>query len=93
MRIILLLILITLTHKLFAQLTPVQQNKLDELFKEWNRPSSPGAALGIISQGKFLYTKGYGMADLEHDIPITDTTIFLYWIGIQAVCHHVYPSP
>ena len=76
MRIILLLILITLTHKLFAQLTPVQQNKLDELFKEWNRPSSPGAALGIISQGKFLYTKGYGMADLEHDIPITDTTIF-----------------
>jgi CubicO group peptidase (beta-lactamase class C family) len=76
MRIILLLILINITLNLSAQLTPIQQSRLDELFKEWNKPGSPGAALGIIGQGKFLYTKGYGMADLEHDIPITDATIF-----------------
>ena len=76
MRIILLLILITLTHNLSAQLNTNQQNRIDELFREWNKPGSPGAALGIMGQGKFLYTKGYGLADLEHDIPITDTSIF-----------------
>lgn len=60
----------------YGQLTTVEQSKVDELFKTWNSISSPGAALGVIKDGKLFYAKGYGMADLEHDIPITDHTIF-----------------
>ena len=59
-----------------AQFSTADQTKIDELFKTWSSNSSPGAALGIVKDGKLVYTKGYGMADLEHDVPITDSTIF-----------------
>ncbi len=50
--------------------------KIDELFKQWDKPDTPGCALAIIKDGKIVYKKGYGMADLEHNIPITPKTIF-----------------
>ena len=50
--------------------------KVDQLFVEWNKPDSPGAALAVTKNGKIIYTQGYGMANLEYDIPITTTTIF-----------------
>jgi len=59
-----------------GQLTTVERSKVDELFKTWNSNASPGAALGIVKAGKLVYTKGYGMADLEHNVPITNHTIF-----------------
>lgn len=42
--------------------------KVDELFAEWDRPDSPGCALGVIKDGRLVYRRGYGMADLEHDV-------------------------
>ncbi len=50
--------------------------QVDQLFAEWNQPDSPGAALAITRDGEVTYKKGYGMANLEYDIPITTTTIF-----------------
>ncbi|MHA2038725.1 MAG: serine hydrolase domain-containing protein [Promethearchaeota archaeon] len=50
--------------------------KVDELFKQWDKPDTPGCALAIIKDGKIVYKKGYGMADLEHNVPITPKTIF-----------------
>ena len=50
--------------------------KVDQLFAEWNRPNSPGAALAVTRDGETIYTQGYGTANLEYDIPITPTTIF-----------------
>lgn len=76
MRKYLLFIFAIFTLNVYGQLTTVEQSKVDELFKRWNSNASPGAALGIIKDGKLVYAKGYGMADLEHDIPITDNTIF-----------------
>src|SRR5687768_13599066 len=60
----------------YGQLTTAEQTTVNKLFQTWNNNSSPGAALGVIKEGKLIYTKGYGMADLEHNIPITDNTIF-----------------
>jgi CubicO group peptidase (beta-lactamase class C family) len=51
-------------------------DKVDELFAVWDTPDSPGCALGIIKNGQFLYKRGYGMANLEHNIPISATTVF-----------------
>ena len=59
-----------------AQLGSENQIKVDQIFSQWNHKNSPGAALSIIKDGKIIYSKGYGMADLEHDIPVTDSTIF-----------------
>ena len=52
------------------------EDKVDQLFAEWNKPDSPGAAIAVTRDGKIIYTQGYGMANLEYDIPITPTSIF-----------------
>ena len=50
--------------------------KVDALFAKWDKPDSPGCALGVIQGGKFVYKRGYGMASLEHSVPISSTTAF-----------------
>jgi len=50
--------------------------KVDQLFVSWDKPDSPGCALGIIQDGKLIYARGYGMANLEYNIPITAKSIF-----------------
>jgi CubicO group peptidase (beta-lactamase class C family) len=50
--------------------------RVDALFEEWDRPDSPGAALGIVKDGRLIYARGYGMANLEYDIPITPQSVF-----------------
>jgi CubicO group peptidase (beta-lactamase class C family) len=50
--------------------------KVDQLFSEWNRSDSPGAAVAIVREGGVIYKRGYGTANLEYDIPITTRSIF-----------------
>jgi CubicO group peptidase (beta-lactamase class C family) len=50
--------------------------KVDAIFAEREKPSSPGCALGIFRNGEIEYARGYGLANLEHNIPITTKTIF-----------------
>ena len=49
---------------------------VDNLFKKWNNSSSPGAAIGIIQNGELLYSKGYGLANLDHNISNSPQTAF-----------------
>lgn len=51
-------------------------DKVDKLFSQWDTTISPGAALAIIKDGEIIYKRGYGMANLEHNIPITTTSVF-----------------
>lgn len=51
-------------------------SKVDNIFAKWDKPTSPGCALAIIKDGEIIYKRGYGMADLEHDIPISSKTVF-----------------
>jgi CubicO group peptidase (beta-lactamase class C family) len=50
--------------------------KIDELFVEWNNIDSPGFSLLIIKDSKILHKHSYGMASLEHSIPISTTSVF-----------------
>lgn len=50
--------------------------QVDKLFAAWDKRDSPGCALAVIKDGQIIYKRGYGMAHLEHDAPITSTTIF-----------------
>ncbi len=52
------------------------ESRIDSMFAEWDRTTSPGAAVGVMYQGHVAFRKGYGMASLEHDIPITAATVF-----------------
>ena len=50
--------------------------RIDEIFAPWDKPGSPGCAVGAGRDGAALYTHGYGFANLEYDVPITATSIF-----------------
>jgi len=52
------------------------ENQVDALFAEWDRPNTPGCVLGIIKGGELVYARGYGMANLDYDIPITPDSVF-----------------
>jgi len=51
-------------------------DRVDKLFAQWDKPDSPGCALGVIKDGRFIYKRGYGMANLEYNIPITSESVF-----------------
>ena len=49
---------------------------VDKLFAKWNRSGSPGCSLGVRRNGVSVYERGYGMANLELEVPITPASIF-----------------
>ncbi|HEX8145183.1 MAG TPA: serine hydrolase domain-containing protein [Pyrinomonadaceae bacterium] len=53
-----------------------RQEQLDALFAAWDTAESPGCALGIYSEGELSYARGFGIANLEHAIPIKPSTMF-----------------
>jgi CubicO group peptidase (beta-lactamase class C family) len=59
-----------------AQQNPILQATVDSLFKKYAKPGSPGVAVLVVKDGKVVLKKGYGMANLEYDVPITTATVF-----------------
>lgn len=63
----------------FSQTKPDNNSltaQVDKVFVQWDKPASPGCALAVIKDGNIIYKRGYGMADLDHDIAITSTSVF-----------------
>jgi CubicO group peptidase (beta-lactamase class C family) len=58
-----------------ADVATAVEPKVDAVFAKWSS-STPGCAVGVATNGKPALTKGYGMADLEHDVKIAPDTIF-----------------
>ena len=52
------------------------EEKVDQIFAPWNKDDSPGCAVAIFQNGQILYQRGYGMADLESQVPIDKETVF-----------------
>jgi CubicO group peptidase (beta-lactamase class C family) len=50
--------------------------QLDELLNGSCQPAAPGFSVAIIQHGKRVYEKGYGLANLEYDVPVTPQTIY-----------------
>ena len=55
---------------------PSIEEKIDKIFAEWDNIESPGATVAVAKDGKIVFSKGYGAANLEYDIPNTPSTIF-----------------
>ena len=56
--------------------------KVDKIFAEWDKPNSPGCALGVLQSGRFIYERGYGMANLDYDIP--NSPKLVYYVGSDS---------
>ena len=52
------------------------QTGVDAAFSAYNRPDSPGCAVGIEHADEPAVIRMFGSADLEHQIPITPQTVF-----------------
>lgn len=51
-------------------------DSIDSIFSQWDRPNSPGCAIGLVQNNELIYSKGFGLANLEDNIPITENTVF-----------------
>ncbi|MFN2450417.1 MAG: serine hydrolase domain-containing protein [Candidatus Baltobacteraceae bacterium] len=65
----------TLALFLLTAISPTQRAQIDAVFKDYNR-ATPGCAMAVFRNGTIAYARGYGMADLEHNVPITPASLF-----------------
>src|SRR5262245_7719131 len=49
---------------------------IDVLLTEVYKPDGPGAAVVVVKDGRVLFRKGYGMANLELGVPIAPDMVF-----------------
>lgn len=68
-------VLAALPVAIFAQPGAVDVAGVDAVFARYSR-ATPGCAVGVSAEGTRALARGYGMADLEHDVPIAADTIF-----------------
>ena len=54
-----------------------QSKKVDSYIKaEMWRQNIPGLALAVVKEGKVIKAKGYGLANVETNVPVTTETVF-----------------
>jgi CubicO group peptidase (beta-lactamase class C family) len=69
-------LLLTLFSRSYGQVNDSLAKKIDAVFSEWDKTNSPGCALAVLKDGKVIYTRGYGMSNMEYSIAITPASIF-----------------
>lgn len=52
------------------------ERNVDQIFTAYDKPGSPGCALGVVRDGNLVYKKGYGAASLELGVPLTPESVF-----------------
>ena len=53
-----------------------QRASIQPIFAAYDRAGSPGCAVGVLRDGKFIFQHGYGSANLDYDLPLTSRTVF-----------------
>lgn len=53
-----------------------QPHPVDAVFARWNAADAPGCAVAVSEEGQVVLSRAYGMADLEHGVPNTASTVF-----------------
>lgn len=53
-----------------------QREAIDTIFAPWTASGSPGCAVGVFRNGAMAFANGYGLASLEHGVPITPESVF-----------------
>ena len=49
--------------------------QIDQIFARWNKPESPGCVVAVAKDGKQVFARGYGMANLEYSVPMSPATV------------------
>ena len=70
-----LILLLLISTSVFGQETKDYSQRIDSIFQEYNS-TGPGCAIAIVKDGRMIFSKGYGLASLDYDIPNTPNTVF-----------------
>jgi CubicO group peptidase (beta-lactamase class C family) len=54
---------------------PTNDN-VDRIFERYTQPVSPGCVLAVMKDGEIVYQQGYGLANLEQNVPNLPSTVF-----------------
>ena len=52
-----------------------QAVRVDSVFRAFDRTDSPGCAVGVYQDGALRYSRGYGMASLEHAVALSPRSV------------------
>lgn len=50
--------------------------QIESLFRDYSQVNAPGVGVMVIREGKPIFAKGFGLADLQHKTPCTTNTNF-----------------
>ncbi|MCH7904902.1 MAG: serine hydrolase [Armatimonadetes bacterium] len=50
--------------------------KIDSICEKWDVTDAPGGVVGIVKDGKMIFAKAYGLANVENGVPNTVNTLF-----------------
>jgi len=82
-----LICIIALSQDISAQYGKAEIQKIDSLFISWNQPNHPGGSVGIMKEGKVIFSRAYGLASLEYLVPNTpDTRFNIASVSKQFTC-------
>jgi CubicO group peptidase (beta-lactamase class C family) len=72
-----LVVLALLSSSLVAQQRDPAASTVDSLVaSEMRQQNIPGLSLAVVRDGRVVLARGYGMANLEHQVPVKPETIF-----------------
>ncbi len=54
----------------------IDARRVDTAFAEYARAGSPGCATGLVEDGRLTWSRAYGLASLEQEVPNRPTTVF-----------------
>ena len=60
----------------FSQANQKQIQKIDSIFTSWNVPNHPGGSVLVSKNGAIVFSKSYGLASIEYNVPNTNNTLF-----------------
>ncbi|MCL2568696.1 MAG: beta-lactamase family protein [Oscillospiraceae bacterium] len=70
------------------------ERQIEELMQEHVGTSTPGAAIVVVHEGEIIFSRGYGWADIDNQIPVDPaTTVFEYasigktftWVAVMQL--------
>jgi len=65
----------TIELKRLESIGKTAEDRIDQIMSLYTS-ETPGASIAVMKEGEIVFSKGYGMANLEYDIPVNNSTIF-----------------
>jgi D-aminopeptidase len=60
--------------------------RIDRLFADRDAAGRPGLNLAVVKNGETVHARGYGVAEIEHDIPFTPDTVLRLGSTSKHIC-------